>query len=103
MSLGKALNAVSHLGAKQSIRCGGPAWRKTCTVVVAQPDERHVNRTASVLEWYDRHRASTSGLNEEEEDIDLCGHKAHIFRMTLMIHSYVDLSLGMFSNKTVIC
>jgi len=26
-------------------------------VVVAQPDERHANRTASVLEWYDRHRA----------------------------------------------
>jgi len=24
---------------------------------VAQPDERHANRTASVLEWYDRHRA----------------------------------------------
>jgi len=26
-------------------------------VVVAQPDERHANRAASVLEWYDRHRA----------------------------------------------
>jgi len=26
-------------------------------VVVARPDERHTNRTASVLEWYDRHRA----------------------------------------------
>jgi len=25
--------------------------------VVAQPDERHANRAASVLEWYDRHRA----------------------------------------------
>jgi len=25
--------------------------------VVTQPDERHANRTASVLEWYDRHRA----------------------------------------------
>jgi len=24
--------------------------------VVAQPDERHANRAASVLEWYDRHR-----------------------------------------------
>jgi len=23
-------NAVSHLGAKQSTRCGCPAWRKTC-------------------------------------------------------------------------
>jgi len=26
-------------------------------VVVAQPDERHANRTASVLEWYDGYRA----------------------------------------------
>jgi len=26
-------------------------------VVVAHPDERHVNRAASVLEWYDRLRA----------------------------------------------
>jgi len=26
-------------------------------VVVAQPDERYANRTASVLKWYDRHRA----------------------------------------------
>jgi len=25
-------------------------------VVVAQPDERHTNRTAYVLEWYDRHK-----------------------------------------------
>jgi len=29
-------------------------------VVVAQSDERHANRTASVLEWYDRHRAYVS-------------------------------------------
>jgi len=28
--LGKTLNAISHLGAKQSSRCGGPAGRKTC-------------------------------------------------------------------------
>jgi len=28
--LAKTLNAVSHLGAKQSTRCGGPAQRKTC-------------------------------------------------------------------------
>jgi len=25
--------------------------------LMAQPDERHANRAASVLEWYDRHRA----------------------------------------------
>jgi len=42
-------------------------------VVVAQPDEKickqsKTNRTTSVLEWYDRHRAysATSGSNEEE-------------------------------------
>jgi len=35
---------------------------------MTQPDERHTNRTASVLEWYDKHshRAYTSGSNEEE-------------------------------------
>jgi len=44
VSLGKILNAISH--AKQSTRCG-----------MVQPDKRHANRTASVLEWYDRHRA----------------------------------------------
>jgi len=26
-------------------------------VLVAQPDERHANRAASVLKWYDRHKA----------------------------------------------
>jgi len=35
------------------------------TIVAAQPDERHANKTASVLEWYDRYRALTSGSNEE--------------------------------------
>jgi len=36
-------------------------------VVLAQPDERHANRTSSVLEWYDGHRAySTFGSNEED-------------------------------------
>jgi len=40
--LGKTLNAVFHLGAKQSI-----------PVVVAQPEERHANRTASILVWYE--------------------------------------------------
>jgi len=28
--LGKTLNVVSHLGVKQSTRCVGPAWQKTC-------------------------------------------------------------------------
>jgi len=38
------------------------------SIVVAQSNERHANRTASVLEWYDRHRvySTTSGSNEEE-------------------------------------
>jgi len=37
--------------------------------VAAQPEKRHANRIASVLEWYDRHRAkycTSSGSNEEE-------------------------------------
>jgi len=60
VSFGKILNAVFHLGAKQSI-----------PVVVAKPDERHANRTASVLEWYNRRRvySATSGSNEEEENL----------------------------------
>jgi len=59
VSLEKTLNAVSHLGAKQSI-----------SVVVAQPDERHANAyfagvSASVLEWYgDTEHTTTSGSNE---------------------------------------
>jgi len=47
----RKVNAISHLEAKHSI-----------PVVVAQHDERHANRIDSVLEWYDRHRAS----NKEE-------------------------------------
>jgi len=36
-------------------------------VVVAQPDKSYANKTDSMLEWYDRHRAysMTSGSNEE--------------------------------------
>jgi len=37
-------------------------------VFMAQLDEKHANRTTSVLEWSDRHRAccsTTSGSNEE--------------------------------------
>jgi len=52
VSLKKTLYAIFHLGTKLSTR----------SVVVAQPDERHANRTASVLEWYDRHRAYNSWL-----------------------------------------
>jgi len=38
-------------------------------VEVAQSGERHANRTASVYEWYDRHRPyrTKSGSNEKEE------------------------------------
>jgi len=61
--LGKILNAISHLGAKQSTR------------VVAQPDEKHANRTASVLEdMTDTEHSATSGLNEEEVS-------PHVFKM----------------------
>jgi len=37
------LNAVFHLGDKQF----------TLPIVVARPNERHANKTACVLEWYD--------------------------------------------------
>jgi len=50
--LGKTLNVVSHLGAKQS------------PILVAKPDERHANGTAFVLEWYDTEEIP-SGSNEE--------------------------------------
>jgi len=31
--------------------------QSTRSVVVAQPDKSHPNKTASVLKWHDRHRA----------------------------------------------
>jgi len=37
-------------------------------VVVAQPDERRANRTASVLEWTDTEYSTTSSSNEEDVD-----------------------------------
>jgi len=36
--------------------------------VVAQPDERYANRTASVLEWYDRHRAYDIGFKRSSRN-----------------------------------
>jgi len=56
-------------------------------VVVAQPDEKHANRTASVLEWYDRHVAysTTSGSNKKEsfliEDINQSRLRCKYFRV----------------------
>jgi len=44
-------------------------------VVEVQPGERHTKRTASVFDWYDRHRSySTFGSNEEEGSIDILAH-----------------------------
>jgi len=34
-------------------------------VMVAQPDERHANRTASVLEWYDRYGEHTTSSSKK--------------------------------------
>jgi len=57
--LGKTLNAIPHLGAKLFI--------PSIPVVVAQLDERHANRTASVLKWYMADiEHTTSGSNEED-------------------------------------
>jgi len=39
-------------------------------VEMAHLDERHANRTASVLEWYeDIEHNTTSGSNEEEDSV----------------------------------
>jgi len=38
-------------------------------VVLAQSDEKHANRTASVLEWYDRYRGSNEEEASEKEKI----------------------------------
>jgi len=35
-------------------------------VVVAQSDERHANRAASVLEWYDRYKLSQNMLTNNK-------------------------------------
>jgi len=45
LSSRKTLNAIPTLGPS------------SLPAVVAQPNERHANRTASVKEWFDRHRA----------------------------------------------
>jgi len=37
-------------------------------IVVAQPDERHANITAAVLEWYDRHRTKAGHLDATRVD-----------------------------------
>jgi len=54
MSLGKTFNAISHLGVKQSTRCGGPALRKTC-------------KQNSLSDMTDTEHSTTSRSNEEEE------------------------------------
>jgi len=45
-SCNQGINAVSHLGAKHSTRCDGPAWRITCK-----------QNSFYVGVVYDRHRA----------------------------------------------
>jgi len=50
----KSLLFWSRKQANNAIPILGPS---SLRVVMAQPNERHANRTASVLEWYDRHRA----------------------------------------------
>jgi len=37
--------------------------------VVAQPDERYANRTASVLEWYDKHRVNNIWLKQRRSTV----------------------------------
>jgi len=63
-------------------------------VAVAQPDERHANRKASVLEWYDRHvHNPTSGSNEEEEEAQNRENNGFFDRLKinmLILGSYVS-------------
>jgi len=62
VSLGKTLNAISILGLSSLL------------VVMAQPDERHANRTDCVLERYDStQHSTTSGSNEEVADSERPG------------------------------
>jgi len=51
-------------------------------VVVAQPDERHANRAASVLEWYDRHRAIIFKKNSATS--------CKILKTAIRLNSYED-------------
>jgi len=62
---------------RKTISHRGPS---SLPVVVAQPDQRHANRTASMLEWYDRHRAYsiTSGSDKEEKHIVNLKFRYHI-------------------------
>jgi len=61
VSLEKTLNAVSHLGAKQSTRCGGPASTKDM-------------QTEQLLCWEwmtDTEHCTTSSSNEKEEEAEV--------------------------------
>jgi len=40
-------------------------------MMVAQPDERHANKTASVMEWYERHRAYSIWLKRRFKKLNL--------------------------------
>jgi len=51
-------------------------------VVVAQPDERNANRTASVLEWYDRHRVHNIWFKRKR--------RQSVFRLA---HQFLGISL----------
>jgi len=52
--------------------------------MVAQPDERHANRTATVLERYDRHRAYNILRFKQEE------HAKHHSRQNFNSAYYVS-------------
>jgi len=95
VSLRKTLNAISYLGVRQSI-----------PVVVAQPDERHAKRTASVLEWYAIHRDSTtSGSNEEEVKSNQQECYISLFEYCVIFHketcSFLNVSHLSFDQNTL--
>jgi len=55
-------------------------------IVLARPDERHVNRTTFVMEWYDRHRAYNIWLKRRRAFLN--------YNTFLVLHDIVKFGNG---------
>jgi len=71
VSLGKTLNAVFHLRAKQSTRCGGSAWRteQLYDMQTEQPCMQTDMQTEQLVCWSgmtETEHSTTAGSNEED-------------------------------------
>jgi len=80
------------LVAKQFTRYGGPTWRKTC---------RHANRTASVLEWYDRHRAYNIWLKRKRRTLNLSCKMGFNIENYQILYADFQLNVIMKLNEQV--